>query len=41
VTPTLADLAGVSLAEVMPWTDGESLLPAARGGERTAPVAIE
>ncbi|MDH5530413.1 MAG: choline-sulfatase [Paracoccaceae bacterium] len=41
VTPTLADLAGVSLAEVMPWTDGESLLPAARGSERTAPVAIE
>jgi choline-sulfatase len=41
VTPTLADLAGVSLAEVMPWTDGESLLPAASGGERTAPVAIE
>jgi hypothetical protein len=23
--PTLCDLAGVSMAEVMPWTDGESL----------------
>jgi choline-sulfatase len=41
VTPTLCDLAGVSLKEVQPWTDGESLLPLARGGGRTAPVAME
>ena len=41
VTPTLADLAGVTLDEVMPWTDGESLLPLTTGAERTAPVAIE
>ncbi len=41
VTPTLADLAGVDLAEVMPWTDGESLLELARGGERLSPVAME
>jgi choline-sulfatase len=41
VTPTLCDLAGVSIDEVMPWTDGESLLPTARGTERTAPVMIE
>ncbi|MFZ1725611.1 MAG: choline-sulfatase [Albidovulum sp.] len=41
VTPTLADLAGVSLADVLPWTDGESLLPLTNGTPRTAPVAIE
>ncbi len=41
VTPTLADLAGVSLDEIMPWTDGESLLALANGGRRDTPVAIE
>ncbi|UWP89724.1 choline-sulfatase [Aliiroseovarius crassostreae] len=41
VTPTLADLAGVSLEEVMPWVDGESLLPLAGGQARTSPVAME
>ncbi len=41
VTPTLAELAGVSLDEVLPWTDGESLVPLANGTERTAPVAME
>lgn len=41
VTPTLCDLAGVSMAEIEPWTDGESLLTLARGGERTSPVAME
>lgn len=41
VTPTLADLAGVSLDEVMPWVDGESLLPLIQGAERTSPVAME
>jgi choline-sulfatase len=41
VTPTLADLAGVSMDEIMPWTDGESLLGLANGGTRDAPVAIE
>ncbi|MCB2136176.1 MAG: choline-sulfatase, partial [Rhodobacteraceae bacterium] len=41
VTPTLCDLAGVSMAEVMPWTDGESLIPLATGTERTAPVMME
>lgn len=39
--PTLADLAGVDMAEVMPWTDGESLVPLATGTPRTAPVAME
>lgn len=41
VTPTLCDLAGVSMQEIAPWTDGESLLGLARGGERTSPVAME
>ena len=41
VTPTLADLAGVSLAEIDPWVDGESLVPLANGAERSAPVTME
>ena len=41
VCPTLAELAGVSLDEIAPWTDGESVVGLANGGERTAPVAIE
>jgi choline-sulfatase len=41
VTPTLCDLAGIDMSAVMPWTDGESLLPLAKGTERTSPVAIE
>ena len=40
VTPTLAALAGISLEEVLPWTDGTSLIPVARGDGR-APVAME
>ena len=39
--PTLCDLAGIDMSEVMPWTDGTSLVPTAKGTERTAPVAIE
>ena len=41
VTPTICDLAGVSIADVMPWTDGQSLLPLAQGVAREAPVAME
>ena len=41
VTPTLADLAGVSMDEIMPWTDGESLLELANGGSRDTPVSVE
>ena len=40
VCPTLCDLAGVSMAEVSPWTAGETLLPVAAGGAR-GPVAME
>ncbi|QRM54625.1 choline-sulfatase [Sinorhizobium sp. BG8] len=41
ITPTLCDLAGISMEEVMHWTDGESLLPLMNGGERTSPVLME
>ena len=41
ICPTLCDLAGVSMEEVMPWTTGESLVPLGQGGARTSPVAME
>lgn len=41
VTPTLADLAGISLDDIMPWTDGESLVPVAAGTKRSRPVPME
>lgn len=41
VTPTLCDLAGISMDEIMPWTDGESLVPVINGKPRTAPVLME
>jgi len=41
LTPTLCDLAGISMDEIMPWTDGESLLPVINGAERVAPVLME
>lgn len=41
VCPTLCDLAGVSMDEIMPWTDGESLVPIGQGITRTSPVAME
>jgi choline-sulfatase len=40
IVPTLAALAGISLEEVMPWTDGLNLLPVATGAAR-GPVAME
>ena len=40
ITPTLCALAGVSMAEVMPWTDGTSLVPVA-AGENRVPVPME
>ncbi len=41
VTPTLGALAGLDLAEIAPWTDGEDLTALANGAERTSPVAME
>lgn len=41
VCPTLCDLAGVDMSEVMPWTDGQSIAPLGKGAHRDAPVAME
>ena len=41
VAPTVCDLAGVSMDDVEPWTDGMSLVPMSNGVERTEPVAME
>jgi choline-sulfatase len=41
VCPTLCDLAGVSMADVMPWTDGESLVGLSDGRHRESPVRME
>ena len=41
VNPTLADLAGIDLGDILPWTDGETLVPLAHGEARTAPVLME
>ena len=41
VTPTLADLANVSLEAVSPWADGESLLPLISKENRSSPVLME
>ena len=41
VNPTLGALAGLPMEEIAPWTDGEDLVPLAKGVERTSPVAME
>ena len=41
ICPTLCDLAGVSMEEVAPWTQGESLVPLGKGATRDTPVAME
>ncbi len=41
VCPTLCDLAGVDMSEVMPWVAGESLVPSGQGAIRKSPVAME
>jgi choline-sulfatase len=41
ICPTLCDLAGIDIAGIMPWTDGESLKPLIKGRKRTAPVLME
>ncbi|WP_128254521.1 choline-sulfatase [Falsirhodobacter deserti] len=40
LTPTLCDMAGISMTEVMPWTDGTTLVPIAQG-EARQPVPME
>jgi choline-sulfatase len=41
ILPTLADLAGIDMAQIMPWTDGESLLPLMHGTGGRGPVPME
>jgi choline-sulfatase len=41
VTPTLCDIARVSMNEITPWVDGESLLHLGRGGLHSSAVAME
>jgi len=41
VCPTLCDIAGISMEDIAPWTQGETLLPLANGRVRSTPVAIE
>lgn len=41
LSATLADLAGVDLSEVAPWSDGESLLALLHGGGQHGPVLME
>ena len=41
LTPTLCELAGISLDGIAPWTDGESLVALASGTARSTPVRIE
>ena len=41
ILPTLCDLAGVDMSEIMPWTDGVSIVSLGQGAVRTEPVAME
>lgn len=41
LTATLGDLAGLDITEIAPWTDGETLVPLAKGSPRSTPVAME
>jgi choline-sulfatase len=41
VCPTLCDLAGVDMSDVLDWTDGTSIVPLGQGGARDAPVVME
>jgi choline-sulfatase len=41
LSPTLCALAGIPMAEIAAWTDGESLMPIIDGRTRTSPVLME
>ncbi|GGE50897.1 choline-sulfatase [Actibacterium pelagium] len=41
ICPTLCDLGGVEMDNVLPWTTGESIVPLGQGATRTTPVAME
>ncbi|APH71479.1 choline-sulfatase [Aquibium oceanicum] len=41
ICPTLCELAGIDMGAIMPWTDGQSLVPMLAGQERSEPVVME
>ncbi len=41
LVPTLCDLIGLDLTDILPWTDGTSLIPLAMGQDRDTTVAME
>jgi choline-sulfatase len=41
INPTLCALAGIDIASIMPWTDGQSLKPLIDGKNRSEPVLME
>ncbi len=41
INTTIADLVGIDLSSIAPYTDGQSLLPLTRGERRDAPVYME
>jgi choline-sulfatase len=41
IAPTLCDLAGIDIGGILPWTDGESLVPLMHGERRVSPVLME
>lgn len=41
INPTLGALAGIDMTEIMPWTDGEDLMPLMAGKDRAGPVLME
>lgn len=41
LTPTLAELAGITAQDIAPWCDGESLVPLINNDVRTSPVLME
>ncbi|MEJ1118407.1 choline-sulfatase [Phyllobacterium sp. CCNWLW109] len=41
LNPTLGALAGIDIAEILPWTDGEDLTPLLSGKDRSGPVLME
>ncbi|OUS07254.1 choline-sulfatase [Rhodobacterales bacterium 52_120_T64] len=41
VLPTLADLVGIEMSEIMPWTDGRSLVALSQGEANIQPVLME
>jgi choline-sulfatase len=41
ICPTVCDLAGIDMSDIMPWTDGHSLVPLMNHARRTEPVLME